>query len=399
MTETSELTPTIFRPLAGIKVLDLSRYLPGPFLTRILRDLGAEVVKVEPLEGEAMRFMPPRVNGLGATFASLEADKESVAIDLKKKEGVALLKALAAEADILVEAFRPGKLAALGLDFPSLQQANPRLILCSITGNGQTGSRAQVAGHDLNYLATTGLLHLFGPPDAPPTVPGVQLADVAGGSLPAAIGILGALLERQQTGRGRHLDINMTLGALAFAANAYPTIAAGAVEPRGKGMLTGGAPAYRCYQTRDGRFIALAGMEPHFFATFCTLVGHPEWAPLSYRTDAKGAALAESLRELFLTRSAEEWMALCDGHDICINVVRTPEEAMADPEFASVIHSIDGLKVVSSAVGAPTEPPRKGASALGSDALEVTRRWNTPVDVRDAAIASGALLWRETPTP
>lgn len=391
--QASMLETSIFRPLAGIRVLDLSRYLPGPFLTRMLRDLGAEVVKIEPIDGEAMRFMPPRVDGMGATFAALEADKDSVALDLKKPEGVALFRALAAHADVLVEAFRPGKLAALGLDFASLQASNPGLILCSITGNGQTGSRAQTAGHDLNYVATTGLLHLFGPSDGPPTVPGVQLADVAGGSLPAAIGILGALLERQTTGRGRHLDINMTLGALALAANAYPTIAAGASEPRGRGMLTGGAPAYRCYQTQDGRYIALAGMEPHFFATFCRLVEHPEWASLSYRTDAKGMALIEKLQALFLTRTAEAWMLLCDGHDICINIVRTPEEAMGDPEFASVIRTQGSLRLVTAAVGAPTQPPSRPASRLGSDAPEVTLRWQVPVDVRDAAVASGALLW------
>lgn len=382
-----------FSPLTGVRVLDLSRYLPGPFLTRILTDLGAEVVKVEPLEGEGMRFMPPRVGGLGATFSALHADKDSVALDLKAAEGRALLKALALKADVLVEAFRPGKLAAMGLDFETLQQAHPGLILCSITGYGQSGSRAQEAGHDLNYVATSGLLHLFGPASGPPTVPGVQLADVAGGSLPAAIGILGALLERQQTGRGRHLDISMTLGALALAANAYPTLAAGGKEPRGRGMLTGGAPAYRCYQTQDGRFVALGGLEPAFFAAFCQRVGHPEWTALSYRTDARGEALIAQLEALFLTRPAAEWLALCEGHDCCLSLVRTPEEAMEDPELAAALHSVQGLTVVTSAVGAPTRPPSRPASALGADAPAVLTRWEIDPNLQAEARAAGALGW------
>ena len=386
-------SPSVFAPLKGVRVLDLSRYLPGPYLTRILCDLGAEVVSVEAIQGEGMRYMPPRVDGIGATFGALHADKDSLALNLKKPEGKAVLAALAKEADVMVEAFRPGKLAALGFGFEALQAINPGLILCSITGFGQTGSNAQTAGHDLNYVATAGLLNLFGPAGSPPTVPGVQLADIVGGSLPAAIGILGALMERQQTGVGRHLDINMTLGALALGAQAYPAIAAGASEPRGQGMLTGGAPAYRCYETQDGQYVALAGMEPHFFATFCHLVDRPQWAEFSYRTDIEGARVAKELEALFKTRPLQAWLDLVEGHDICLTAVRTPQEAMADPDFEQAIHKVGGLTLVSSSLGAPTAAPSRPPSALGADAPSVMKRWGVEGDVHRAAVSAQAMLW------
>ena len=181
-----------FSPLSGVRVLDLSRYLPGPFLTRILSDLGAEVIKVEPLRGEGMRWMPPHVHGVGATFGGLQAGKDSIAVDLKDPAGAALVRALAMQVDVLVEGFRPGKMHALGLGPQTLMADNPRLIVCSLTGYGQTGPMADVAGHDLNYLARAGLLGLSGPAGAPPQVPATQVADVGGGSLPGAM--LGGLL-------------------------------------------------------------------------------------------------------------------------------------------------------------------------------------------------------------
>lgn len=384
-------TIPLFVPLTGVRVLDLSRYLPGPFLTRILCDLGAEVVQIEPLEGEGMRSVPPRVDGMGATFAALHADKDSVALDLKAPEGLALLRDMALHADVLIEGFRPGKLAALGLEVSALQAEHPGLIVCSITGYGQLGSRAQEAGHDLNYLATSGLLSLFGPPDAPPTVPGVQLADVAGGSLPAAIAILAALLERQQTGRGRALDISMTHGVLALAANAYPPLAAGSKGRRGRDLLTGGAPAYRCYRTQDDRFVALAGVEPAFFGVFCQRIGFPEWASFSYRTDSEGQKVAAALEALFLTRPAAEWIRLCEGLDCCLSLVRTPQEALADPELCPPLHALGALSVVSSALGAPTKPPQRPPSALGADAEAVFQRWGIPQTLVDAARSASAL--------
>ena len=386
------MTPA-FSPLTGVRVLDLSRYLPGPFLTRILSDLGAEVIKIEPVRGEGMRWMPPHIDGIGATFGGLQAGKDSVAVDLKRPEGVAVVRALAMESDVLVEGFRPGKLASLGLDPAELMEANPRLIVCSLTGYGQTGALAQAAGHDINYLARAGLLGLSGPAGAPPLVPPVQTADVGGGSLPGAIGVLAALIERDQTGRGRHLDIALERGSVAFGAVAFPSHAAGFVERRGAGMLTGGAPCYRCYRTADDRYLALGALEPSFFGAFCALAGRPELAASIYAQGAEAAEVQQQLETLFATRTADEWMALVNGHDVCLEIVRTPEEAIAAPEHADVVRSVGGHTVVSAHLGAPTNPVIRPPSQLGADAAAVMGRLGIDAGLVRAAVDAGAMLW------
>jgi crotonobetainyl-CoA:carnitine CoA-transferase CaiB-like acyl-CoA transferase len=384
-----------FCPLQGVRVLDLSRNLPGPFLTRILGDLGAEVIRVEPLTGEGMRWMPPSIDGIGAMFGGLNAGKDSLAVDLKAPAGLAFVKALAVEVDVLVEGFRPGKLAALGLAPEALMAANPRLIVCSITGYGQTGSMAAAAGHDLNYLARAGLLGLTGPVDGPPQVPGLQAADVGGGSLSAAIGVLAALIERDRTGRGRHLDISMTRGATAFAATAYAGTIPGTSGRRGAGMLTGGAPCYRCYRAADGRYMALGALEPTFFGRFCELAGRPELAASQYARGEEAVAVHRELEQLFESRTSAAWMELCDGHDVCLEVVRTPAEAAADPEFSDVVRDVGGFTVVSAHVGGSTPAPTRPPSQLGADVAAVVARVGLDQAVVDAAVAAGALLWPE----
>ncbi len=384
---------TPFAPLSGVRILDLSRYLPGPFLTRILGDLGAEVIKVEPVRGEGMRWMPPHVDGVGATFGGLQAGKDSVAVDLKDPAGVALVRAMASQVDVLVEGFRPGKLDALGLGPDTLMDLNPRLIVCSLTGYGQTGDMSAVAGHDLNYLARAGLLGLSGPAGAPPLVPGVQVADVGGGSLPGAIGVLAALIERDQTGRGRHLDIALARGAVAFGAVAFPSHAAGFVERRGAGMLTGGAPCYRCYRASDGRYLALGALEPNFFGAFCTLAGKPELAGSMYARGDEALAVIAELDSLFATRTAQEWIDLCAGQDVCLEIVRTPDEAMAAPEHADVVRTVDGFTVVSAHLGAECVPVTRPPSQLGADAVAVMERLEIDPALVQAAVAAGALVW------
>ena len=384
-----------FSPLTGVRVLDLSRYLPGPFLTRILGDLGAEVIKVEPVRGEGMRWMPPHVDGVGATFGGLQAGKDSIAVDLKDPAGVALVRALALQVDVLVEGFRPGKLDALGLGPAALMDLNPRLIVCSLTGYGQTGEMADVAGHDLNYLARAGLLGLSGPAGAPPLVPGVQVADVGGGSLPGAIGVLAALIERDQTGRGRHLDIALARGAVAFGAVAFPSHAAGFAERRGAGMLTGGAPCYRCYRASDGRHLALGALEPSFFGAFCRLAGRSDLAGSLYAQGDEALAVQGQLEELFASKTSQEWIDLCAGHDVCLEIVRTPAEAMAAPEHADVVRDVDGFTVVSAHLGADTAPVTRPPSQLGADAAAVMDRLAIDRALVDAAVEAGALLWPE----
>ena len=388
-----------FQPLRDVRVLDLSSNLPGPLLTRILADLGAEVIKVEPPRGEGLRHMPPASGGVGLTFGGLNAGKDSLAIDLKKPEGVAIVLEIAAQCDVFVEAFRPGKVAALGLGPEVLHGVNPRLVICSLSGYGQVGERAQAAGHDINYLATAGVLGLFGPAGSPPLVPGVQVADVGGGSLPAAIGVLGALMERERTGRGRHLDISLTRGAVAFGAVAMGAASGGHVDARGAGLLTGGAPCYRCFETADGRHVALGALEPRFFSAFCQLAGRPDLADQGFRWGADAEPIVAELDTLFRTRTAADWLALTDGHDVCLTMVRTPEEALSDPALAGVIRQVGGFTVVSTHVGAPTEAPERGPSALGADAPAVARRLDLDNDLLRQAIDTGALAWPDDEAP
>jgi alpha-methylacyl-CoA racemase len=296
---------------------------------------------------------------------------------------------------VLVEAFRPGKLGALGLDPQELLERFPRLIICSLSGFGQTGSMAQVAGHDLNYVAHAGVLGLFGPAGRPPGVPGVQIGDVGGGSLPAAMGVLAALLERQRTGRGRHLDISLTRGAVAFGGIAFAQAATGFVEERGAGFLTGGAPCCRCFETRDGRFVAFSALEPHFFATFCNLVDRPDLSRKGYARGEEAAQVAAELAAVFAERDLAAWLELADGEDVCLTAVRTAAEAMADPEFASVVRQVDGHTVVTTHVGVDLPTPSRGPSELGADVAAVVERLGLPEAVVQAARQSGALVWSE----
>lgn len=379
------------RPLEGTRVLDVSRYLPGPLLTRALADLGAEVVKIEAPRGEGMRFLPPTVNGMGAAFGAVNAGKASVALDLKKPEGQALFLELVDAADIVVESLRPGVLARLGLSPESLMARNPRLIIASLTGYGQTGPMADAAGHDLNYLAHAGILSLFGPTDGPPAVPGVQVADVGGGSLPGTVAVLAALLERGRTGVGRHLDISLTRGALAFAAVAFPSVIGGASEPRGGGMLTGGAPCYRCYATQDGRYVAVGALEPQFFAGLCAGLGRPDLAQFAYTTGDAATATIDAIQAIFLTRSQADWIIHFAGQDVCLTAVRTPEEALSDPDFAPVYADVEGFQVLSVERGDAQPLHSQVPAQLGADGLAVSAAWGVPESVVADARESGAL--------
>ena len=327
-------------PLNGIRVLDLSRYLPGPLLTSVLRDLGADVVKVESPRGDALRFVPPMVDvagGLGAAYAALNAGKRRVTIDSRSHDGRALLRELVSCSDILIESFRPGVLAGMGLDADALRELNPRLILCSLSGFGQDGPDRNRAGHDLNYLARAGLLGLSGPAGGPPQVPGVQLADVAGGSLPGVIAVLAALMERDQTGVGRHLDISLSRSVMALGTIAFAAASAGHEDKRGEGFLTGGAPCYRCYQTADGRYLALGALEPHFFATFCAGVGRPGLAEHAYASGEAGQRVADELAQAVAQQSLAHWLEVFDGQDACVEAVATPTEAMAQADAPTFV--------------------------------------------------------------
>ena len=381
---------TPLRPLVGLRVLDLSRYLPGPFLTQILVDLGAEVIKIEAPQGDSLRWVPPFVDGpagpMGAAFAAVNAGKRSLAVDSRKPAGQALLRALAATADVLVESFRPGVIARMGLDLGALRAAHPRLITASISGYGQQGPHALRAGHDLNYLARAGLLGLWGPADRPPQVPAAQLADVAGGALPAAIGILAALMERNQTGMGRHLDISMTRGVMALGAVGLAQAAAGDESPRGAGFLTGGAPCYRCYATADGRFLALGALEPAFFGAFCAGLGLPALAGAAFDTGPEGEAAAAQIAEALAAAPLDHWLAHFAGQDVALDPVLSPAEALAEAGWLA-----EGGAPLQIHLDLGCGRPADGAAAPALSADRDALLASLDPDLVSAALAAGAL--------
>jgi alpha-methylacyl-CoA racemase len=321
-------------PLAGIRVLDLSRLLPGPYCTLVLADLGADVVKVEePPGGDYLRWMPPLAGEQSGYFHALNRNKRSLLLDLKKAEGAAALRRVARRFDVLVESFRPGVLEKLGLGFDELREENRGIVFCSITGYGQDGPYRERAGHDLDYCALTGVLGLNGPPDAPLPL-GVQVADVAGGAWPAVTGILAALVRRTATGEGARVDISMAEGALAMMAMALGGAAArGQPLRRGRELLNGGAACYGVYRTLDGRFVALAALEPKFFGQFCAALGRPELVDRQFE-DGGGGPRAE-LETVFAARTREEWAHFAAKHDVCLMPVLEGDEPASDPHLRS----------------------------------------------------------------
>nr|WP_087574312.1 MULTISPECIES: CaiB/BaiF CoA-transferase family protein [unclassified Sphingomonas]AJW29589.1 L-carnitine dehydratase/bile acid-inducible protein F [Sphingomonas sp. JE1] len=306
-------------PLAGLKVVDFSTLLPGPLASLMLVEAGADVLKVErPGQGDDMRAFEPRFGSEGAIFALLNRGKRSISLDLKNPTDAEKARVLAIEADILIEQFRPGVMARLGLSHEVLSRDNPRLIYCSITGYGQTGPKAQRAAHDLNYVAEAGMLSLVTGSDGAPTLPPIPIADIGGGSYPAFMNIMLALYARMTTGRGCHLDISMTDNVLPFQ---YWALAGGFVgqwaDPNG-GLITGGSPRYAIYRTKDGRFLAAAPLEDKFWRNLCEVLGIGE--------DADHARVAAAVEQL----DSDALMARLEGKDVCCSLVATLEEALAD---------------------------------------------------------------------
>ena len=262
-------------PLRGLKVLDFSTLLPGPMATLFLAEAGAEVVKIErPDSGEDMRYYPPKWGDSSVNFSLLNRGKKSIAVDLKNEQERAKLTPLIQEADIVVEQFRPGVMARLGLDYESIKKINPKIIYCSISGFGQSGPKKNVAGHDINYVGDAGLLSLsLGSADQP-VVPPALIADIAGGSYPAVMNILLALRERDLSGQGCYIDIAMTDGVLPFLFWALGKKSASGVNPKnGQDRLTGGSPRYQLYPTSDERFVAAGPLENKFWKIFSETIG------------------------------------------------------------------------------------------------------------------------------
>ena len=286
------------QPLAGVCVLDFSTLLPGPLATLLLAEAGAEVIKIErPGKGDEMRSYEPRFGPSSVNFALLNCGKRSDAIDLKAPDALTRLRPLIERADVVVEQFRPGVMDRLGLGYAAMAAINPRIVYCAVTGYGQSGPKAQVAAHDLNYVAESGLLGLAAGADGAPIVPPALIADIAGGTYPAVINILLALRERDVTGRGRKLDVAMADNLFTFMYWALGNgLAAGAWPRPGGELVTGGSPRYQIYRTHDGRFLAAAPLEQKFWDNFCEAIAlAPEWRDDARDAHGTRAAVAECI--------------------------------------------------------------------------------------------------------
>jgi alpha-methylacyl-CoA racemase len=322
-------------PLSDVRVLDLTRLLPGGFCSLLLADLGAEVLKVEDTGmGDYVRWVPPYYGGeeqraLGThsgAYLALNRGKRSVRLDLKSEGGREVFLRLAERCDVVLESFRPGVMDRLGVGYERLRDANPGIVYCAISGYGQDGPNAQRAGHDTNYLALNGILGLSGRMDGPPTQAAGQIADLGGGALMAAVGVMAALHERGRSGEGQVVDVSMTDGSMAWLAMvAGRYFCDGVVPRRGDGQLSGGLLCYFPYEASDG-WVSCGALEPKFWAAFCNGVGRPELVEVQF--EPPGSDGWRQVAEVFRSRSREEWRAFNDEHDCCIEPILDLDEAL-----------------------------------------------------------------------
>lgn len=352
------------RPLDGVRVLDLSRLLPGPYCSLVLADLGAAVDKLEdPHAGDYVRLWPPLfkyLDGTGASgrYVAINRGKRSLCLDLKKPEGRAALLRMLPRYDVLLESFRPGVLDRLGLSLATLHEHNPRLVVCSISGYGQDGPYRDRAGHDLNYCALAGVLDQCGTsPEHPPHPLPIQLADLGAGGLWAALGIVASLRTAERTGRGEQIDISMCEGTLGFMIPDLGLLDArgpGASDPeRGNELLTGGAACYGVYRTKDGKYLAVAALEPKFWLNLNAALGRTGDPSEVVAPPAEQARIREELQARFLTKTRAEWEEALAKADACVEPVLAPSELREHP-----LHKARGAFITTRPEGQKPELPQ-----------------------------------------
>ncbi|WP_223433652.1 CaiB/BaiF CoA transferase family protein [Pseudomonas sp. GL-B-26] len=322
-------------PLASLKVLDFSTLLPGPFASLLLADMGAEVLRIEsPTRMDLLRVLPPHDQGVSASHAYLNRNKRSLALDLKQPEALEVIKQLLQDYDIVLEQFRPGVMERLGLGYEALKAINPKLIYVSITGYGQTGPYKDRAGHDINYLALAGLASYTGHADSGPLPLGMQVADIAGGSLHGVIGLLAAVIARQQTGQGQHLDVSMTDCVFSLNAMAGAGYLACGEEPGRENQLLNGGSFYDYYRSRDGRWFSVGSLEPAFMKQLCAALGRPELAAKGLSPKpAEQQALKNELKAEFERHDFAQLCELFAGVDACVEPVLSLGEAVQHPQL------------------------------------------------------------------
>jgi crotonobetainyl-CoA:carnitine CoA-transferase CaiB-like acyl-CoA transferase len=369
--------------LDGIKVLDLTRLLPGGFCTLLLADFGADVLKVEdPNGGDYIRWMPPyyggeaeRANGTAsALFLALNRNKHSIKLNLKEDAGREALLRLAEDYDVVVESFRPGVMDRLGVGYEALRERNPRIVFCAISGYGQDGPLTARSGHDTNYLALAGLLGLTGRRDGPPVQSAGQIADLGGGGLMAAVGILTALHERERSGEGQFVDISMTDGSISWLAMVIARYFCEQVTPRrGELELAGGLLCYFPYETKDGKWVSLGALEPKFFHNWCDGVGRPDLKEKQFEHPSSDAG--EEVAAVFKQRTRDEWTAFAAEHDCCLEPILDLDETL-ESELVRAREMVVEL-----------EQPGIGTVKQAGFPIKLSR---TPASVRRPAPALGA---------
>jgi alpha-methylacyl-CoA racemase len=390
--------------LSDIRVLDLSRLLPGGFCSLLLADFGADVLKVEDTGmGDYIRWSPPFHEGAedsakSALFLSLNRGKRSIRLDLKSEGGREVLLRLVRESDVLLESFRPGVMERLGVGYETLREQNPRLVYCAISGYGQDGPYTARSGHDMNYLGLNGLLGLSGDAQGPPVQPAGQIADLGGGALMAAFGIMAALREREQSGEGQLVDVSMFDGSLSWLAMVAAQYLADDVAPQRGGLpLAGGLICYRPYACKDG-WVTLGALEPKFWAEWCRGVGREDLVEKQF--EAPGSRAHAEVERIFLERTREEWQAFASAHDCCLEPVLGLDEALDSelvraremvveldqPGAAAPVRLLGVPVKLSRTPGAPAGP----GPALGEHTHEVLSALGYSEDEVAALLESGA---------
>jgi len=309
--------------LRGIKVVDLSSMLPGPYCSMILADHGARVIAIEDrVSMSDDRFLSP-----------INRNKDHMTLNLKTREGHEIFLKLVRDADVLIEGFRPGAAKRLGIDYDTLKKINPRIIYCSITGYGQDGPYRDMAGHDVNYLSFAGILDMIGEKDRSPCIPGIQIADLAGGGMNAAIGILLALVARERIGKGQYIDISMTDGMVGLLSiPLYISQEKGIVPQRSDSLLSHRYACYNVYETADGRYISIGAVENRFWQNLCNVLGVPEYGPLQYEEGHREEIL-DLFRKAFKKKTLEQWASELRDKDVCWGKVQDLREVLNDPLF------------------------------------------------------------------
>ncbi len=393
-------------PLEGVRVLDLSRLLPGPFCSLLMADFGADVIKVEDTGmGDYVRWAEPKFAGVedsaaAAFFVALNRNKRSIRVDLKQDAGREVLLALVRDADVLLESFRPGVLDRLGVGYERLRQENPGLVYCAISGYGQDGPYRARSGHDMNYLGLAGVLGLSGERDGPPVQAAAQIADIGGGAQMAAFAILAALRERDRSGEGQLVDVSMTDGALSWMAMTAARVFAGEEPPRrGQLELGGGILCYRPYAAADG-WVTIGALEPKFWQAWCRGVGREDL--IAHQFDPPASDAHRAVEAIFAGRTRAEWQAFASEHDCCLEPVLELEEALDSELVAAreMVVEIDqpgatepvrSLGVPVKLSRTPGDPHRRPGPALGEHTHELLAEAGFDAARIDALVDAGAV--------